>query len=105
MFLLDNYDKGDSLMPKKRRSGGRTRGKKGVGTTVTCASCGQLIEKSKAKKFTVYRSAVDYRLAREIQAEGGYIPRKKEVVYYCISCAIHRHKIQPGRKREDRKRR
>lgn len=102
--MLDD-NAGDFLMPKKRRSGGRTRGKKGVGTQVSCAACGQLVEKSKAKKFTTYSSGIEYKLAKEIQSEGGYIPRQKKVQYYCVSCAIHRHKIRPGRKREERKRR
>ena len=90
-------------MPKKRKSGGRSRGKKGVSGHVTCASCGQLVHRDKAKKFTTFSSGVDYRLAQEIKAEGGYIPRRKKVQYYCVSCAIHRRKVRVGRSRDERK--
>ncbi len=80
-------------MPKKRKSGGRTKGSKGVASQVQCASCSKLTTRDKAKKFTTYSSAVDYRLAAEIKAEGGYLPRQSKTVYYCVSCAIHRGRI------------
>lgn len=77
-------------MPKKRKSGGRSGGKRGRATSVQCHSCGKLVPTDKAKKFSVYSSAVDYRLAKELRDEGAYIPRQKKIVYYCISCSIHR---------------
>ena len=91
-------------MAKKRKSGGRSLGKKGRAPLVQCTACGRLVPEDKAKKFTVYSSAVDWRLARELQDEGAYIPKQKKVVYYCVSCAIHRGKVHI-RKREERKKR
>ena len=77
-------------MPKKRKSGGRSGGKRGRATGVQCHSCGKLVPSDKAKKFSVYSSAVDYRLAKELRDEGTIIPRQKKIAYYCISCSIHR---------------
>lgn len=89
-------------MPKKRKSGGRSGGKRGRATSVQCHSCGKLVPSDKAKKFSVYSSAVDYRLAKELRAEGAYIPRQKKIAYYCISCSIHRGRTNI-RSKEDRR--
>ena len=89
-------------MPKKRKSGGRSGGKRGRATSVQCHSCGKLVPTDKAKKFSVYSSAVDYRLAKELRDEGAYIPRQKKIAYYCISCSIHRGRTNI-RSKEDRR--
>ena len=77
-------------MPKKRKSGGRSGGKRGRASAVHCHSCGKLVPTDKAKKYSIYVSAVDYRLAKELKDEGAHIPRQKKIAYYCVSCAIHR---------------
>lgn len=89
-------------MPKKRKSGGRAGGKKGRAPLVQCSSCGRLVPQDKAKKFTVYTSGVDWRLANELKDDGAYIPKQKKIVYYCVSCAIHRGKVHI-RKRDERR--
>jgi small subunit ribosomal protein S26e len=77
-------------MPKKRKSGGRSGGKRGRATMKHCHACGALIPADKAKKYTIYSSPVDYRLAKELRDEGAHIPRQKKIAYYCVSCSIHR---------------
>ncbi|MHA1219634.1 MAG: 30S ribosomal protein S26e [Candidatus Heimdallarchaeaceae archaeon] len=89
-------------MPKKRKSGGRSGGKRGRATSVQCHSCGKLVPTDKAKKFSVYSSAVDYRLAKELRDEGAYIPRQKKIAYYCISCSIHRGRTNIRSKKDRR---
>jgi len=91
------------MSPKKRKSGGRSKGKRGKAPLKACHACGKLVPIDKAKKFTVYSSAVDYRLARELKDEGAYIPRQKKIVYYCVSCSIHRGKTHIRAKSERRK--
>ena len=100
--MLGYYYDGDLSVPKKRKSGGRSGGKRGRSKLVQCHSCGQLVAQDKAKKFTVFTSAVDYRLAKELRDEGAIIPRVSKIAYYCVSCAIHRHRIHI-RKKSDRK--
>ena len=77
-------------MPKKRRSGGRRKGKSGRPGTVQCSSCGRLVPRDKAKKVTVTVTLVDPQLAKELRKQGAYVPVRKEVKYYCVSCAVHR---------------
>ncbi|MBD3227273.1 MAG: 30S ribosomal protein S26e [Candidatus Lokiarchaeota archaeon] len=89
-------------LPKKRKSGGRTKGKQGRATRVQCDKCGAQIPIDKAKRVTVYYSPVDYRLAKELRAQGTRIPRYKKTKTYCISCAIHTRKIKI-RSKEDRR--
>jgi small subunit ribosomal protein S26e len=96
------FHEGDNIMPKKRKSGGRSGGKRGRASMKTCHSCGALIPTDKAKKFTVYSSAVDYRLAKELRAEGAHIPRQQKIAYYCISCSIHRGRTNIRAKKERR---
>jgi len=64
--------------------------------------CGRLIPRDKAKKVTRYVSLVDPQLAKELRRQGAYLPRRKEVLYYCVSCAVHRG-IARIRAREARK--
>ncbi len=92
-------------MPKKRKSGGRTKGKRGQAKMVQCSACGSMVPRDKAKKYTTFSSGIDYRLAQEIKADGGYIPRKKKVAYYCISCAIHKGKVNIRSKNKRRRKR
>lgn len=77
-------------MPFKRKSRGRSKGNKGSGATVQCASCGAIVPRDKAKKVIKRVSFIDYELAKELRAKGAYIPDSSDMRYYCISCAIHR---------------
>lgn len=76
-------------MPKKRRSGGRSKGGKGRTERVQCSNCGMQIPRDKAKRVTSYVSLVDRSLARELRSQGAQIARKSVVKYYCVSCAVH----------------
>ncbi|MHA1232648.1 MAG: 30S ribosomal protein S26e [Candidatus Helarchaeota archaeon] len=89
-------------MPKKRKSGGRSKGKQGTRGRVQCSKCGRMVPIDKAKRITVYTSPVDYRIERELRSQGTHVPRIKEIKNYCISCAIHMRKIKI-RAKEDRK--
>jgi small subunit ribosomal protein S26e len=75
---------------KKRRSRGRSKGGKGRGALVQCSMCGALVPRDKAKKETRWVSLVDPTLSRELRARGAYIPGKRVMKYYCVSCAVHR---------------
>ncbi|MHA2299153.1 MAG: 30S ribosomal protein S26e [Candidatus Hodarchaeales archaeon] len=77
-------------MPKKRKSGGRTKGKKGASGKVQCSQCGKMVPSDKAKKKTSYRSYVDGTIYRELRKSGTSIPRMSTIRYYCINCAVHR---------------
>ncbi len=76
-------------MPKKRKSGGRSKGEKGRSKTIQCGFCGKSVPADKAVKRTKYISPVDRSLAKELRAQGAIIPRNKILVYYCVSCAVH----------------
>jgi small subunit ribosomal protein S26e len=89
-------------MAKKRKSGGRTKGKKGKGTLVQCSACGSMVPSDKAKKKTKYITLVDPMLARELRKAGTYIPRRRVTKYYCVSCAVHRGQVKI-RSKDDRK--
>ena len=89
-------------MAKKRKSGGRAKGGKGVSKKVQCASCGRMVPADKAKKRTRHISLVDYRLSKELRDEGTYIPRKAVTQSYCVSCAVHRGQVKV-RSKIDRK--
>ena len=88
-------------MPKKRRSGGRSKGSKGSVRRVQCAACGKLVPIDKAKKVTTRVSFLDPSLAKELRRKGAYISTPTVVKYYCISCAVHRG-ISPPRSKEER---
>ena len=80
-------------MPKKRKSGGKPASHKGQSSTVQCANCGRFVPRSKAKQFTKNVSLVDSRIYKELRDAGAIIQRPSERAYYCVSCAIHKHKI------------
>jgi len=77
-------------MPKKRKSGGRSKGAKGKGSMVQCSACGRLVPADKVKKETKYITLIDPTLARELRKEGTFVPRQRTTKYYCVSCAVHR---------------
>jgi len=89
-------------MPKKRKSGGRTGSKSGRDGTVHCAKCGRLTPRGKAKRVTKYVSLVDGTIGKELRDAGAIVPRRQ--VWYCISCAIHTHKVHI-RSSDDRRKR
>ena len=91
-------------MAKKRKNRGRSsgRGKKGRNEYVRCSNCGRLIPVDKAIKREVVVSAVPKALAKELEKEGAFVPVKREVRYYCVSCAVH-FGIAKIRSREERK--
>ena len=89
-------------MGKKRKSGGRSKGKKGRGGHVQCDFCGKMVPRDKAKKVTRYVSLVDYRIAKEIRAKGAVIPRERVTKTACVSCAVHRGLVKV-RSKDDRK--
>ena len=91
-------------MPKKRKNRGRGegRGKKGRSELVRCVNCGRSIPEDKAIKRVVWVSTVPKAMARELEKQGAFIPKKREVRYYCVSCAIH-FGIAKIRAREERK--
>ncbi len=77
-------------MPKKRSSGGRSKGGKGRAGTVQCSFCGAQVPKDKAKRTTRYTSLVDSRLLKELKQQGAQIARYRTTKYLCVSCAVHR---------------
>ena len=80
-------------MPKKRKSGGRTGSSGGRDGTVSCAKCGRLVPRGKAKRVTKFVSLVDGTIGKELRDSGAIVPRRQESSWYCISCAIHTHKV------------
>ena len=76
-------------MPKKRRSGGRSKGGKGRSDLVQCSNCGMMIPRDKAKRVSKFVSLVDPVLARELRSDGAQIARHKVTKHYCVSCAVH----------------
>ena len=89
-------------MPKKRSSGGRSKGGKGRSGMVQCSYCGALVPRDKAKKITRWTSLVDSRLLKELQQQGARISRERTTKYLCISCAVHRGVVKV-RGKEERK--
>ncbi len=89
-------------MPKKRSSGGRSKGGKGRSGTVQCSYCGAQVPRDKAKRTTKYTSLVDSKILKELQDQGATINRTKTTKYLCISCAIHRGVVNI-RAKEDRR--
>lgn len=77
-------------MPTKRKGHGRSKGSKGSGGFVQCASCGAMVPRDKAKKVTKRVSLVDYSLAKELRQKGAYIGSPTKTKFYCVSCAVHR---------------
>ncbi|RLI09098.1 30S ribosomal protein S26e [Candidatus Bathyarchaeota archaeon] len=89
-------------MPKKRSSGGRSKGGKGRSGMVQCSYCGALVPRDKAKRVTRWTSLVDSRLLKELQQQGARISRERTTKYLCISCAVHRGVVKV-RGKEERK--
>lgn len=87
-------------MPKKRRSGGRSKGGSGRSGTVQCSFCGAQIPRDKAKRTTRYTSLVEYRLLKELRDKGTRISRYKTTKYLCVSCAVHRGVVKVRGKSE-----
>ena len=80
-------------MPKKRKPGGRTGSSSGRDGTVQCSKCGRLVPRGKAKRVSHYVNLVDSTIRKELQEAGAILPSRKVTDWYCISCAIHTHKI------------
>ncbi|MHA1167594.1 MAG: 30S ribosomal protein S26e [Candidatus Hodarchaeales archaeon] len=89
-------------MPKKRKSGGRSKGKKGSSGNVQCSQCGKMVPVDKAKRKTTYKSYVDGTIYRELRKQGTQIPRMQTTRYYCVNCAVHRG-VANIRAKKDRK--
>ncbi len=87
-------------MGKKRKSGGRSKGKKGRGGHVQCSFCGKLVPRDKAKKVTRYVTLVDHRIAKELRQQGAFIPRRRVTKTACVSCAVHRGLVKVRAKDE-----
>jgi small subunit ribosomal protein S26e len=81
-------------MGRKRKSRGRSKGKKGSAQRVQCSACGQLVPRDKAKRKTVYKSIVDPIIRKELRQQGTKVPRVPMIRYFCVSCAVHRGVIQ-----------
>jgi len=91
-------------MPKKRKNAGRTSSKGGRDSGVHCAKCGRITPRGKAKRVTKYVSLVDATIGKELRDAGAIVPRRQVSSWYCISCAIHTHKIHI-RSSDDRRKR
>ncbi|MBC8497940.1 30S ribosomal protein S26e [Candidatus Bathyarchaeota archaeon] len=89
-------------MPKKRKSGGRSKGGSGRSGKVQCSFCGAQVPRDKAKRVTRYTSLVDRRVLKELQAQGASVARYQTTKYLCISCAVKRHVVNV-RSKDDRK--
>lgn len=76
-------------MPKKRKSGGRSGGKRGNTGNLQCSNCGRAVPSDKIKKVTKFVSVVDPSMRKELQQAGAILPRRKVTQNFCISCAIH----------------
>ncbi len=91
-------------MPKKRSSGGRSKGGKGRSGMVQCSYCGALVPRDKAKRVTRWTSLVDSRLLKELQDQGARVSRERTTKYLCISCAVHRGVVKVRGKDERKSR-
>jgi small subunit ribosomal protein S26e len=89
-------------MPKKRKSGGRSKGGSGRSGMVQCSYCGAQVPRDKAKRVTRYTSLVDRRMLKELQDQGASVARYRTTKYLCISCAVHRGVVKV-RGKEERK--
>ena len=87
-------------MGKKRKSGGRSKGKKGMSTRVQCSFCGKLVPRDKAKKVTKYVTLVDPRISKELRQQGAFIPRRRVTKTACVSCAVHKGMVKVRAKDE-----
>lgn len=91
-----------SCLPVKRKSRGRSKGSKGKGVLVQCSSCGQQVPRDKAKRVFKRVSLLDRQLAKELHERGAYVSSSTQMVYYCVSCAVHRGVVKVRAKAERR---
>ncbi|MGB5911347.1 MAG: 30S ribosomal protein S26e [Promethearchaeia archaeon] len=77
------------LIPKKRKSGGKSGSRKGQYSKVQCAKCGRFVARSKAKAVTRRVPLVDGRMYTELKKSGTIIQAPTKTKYYCISCSVH----------------
>ena len=91
------------LLPKKRKSGGRSKGGKGKSGLIQCTNCGMMVPRDKAKRVLARPSLVDSTLYRELKSAGAYIAKQEVYKFYCVSCAVH-FGIVKIRSRDERKR-
>ena len=91
-------------MPKKRKSGGRTGSSSGRDGQVQCNKCGRMVPRGKAKRVSSYVNLMDATIRKELQDAGAIMPTRRVTHWYCISCAIHTHKIhiRSGESRHNR---
>ncbi|MHA1617583.1 MAG: 30S ribosomal protein S26e [Candidatus Njordarchaeales archaeon] len=77
-------------MPVKRKNRGRSKGKgsRGRSEYVFCSQCGKRIPEDKAVKRVAWVPTVPGSIAKELEKQGTYIPKKRVVRYYCVSCAV-----------------
>jgi small subunit ribosomal protein S26e len=90
-----------SLMPKKRRNGGRGKMNSGRKQTVNCLNCGKLVPRDKAiKRFTI-KNIVDASSLKDVQEATIYadydLPKQYQKTFYCVSCAVHRRVVRVRR--------
>ncbi|MHA2036597.1 MAG: 30S ribosomal protein S26e [Promethearchaeota archaeon] len=90
------------IIPKKRKSGGKSGSRKGQYTKVQCTKCGRTVARSKAKAVTRRVSLVDSRMYTELKKTGTIIQTPTKTKYYCISCAVHQHNVSQRAKSERR---
>lgn len=85
-------------MPKKRKSGGKTGSSGGRQGSIHCNKCGRLVPRGKAKRVTHYVTLTDFAIGKELREAGAIVPRRQVTEWYCVSCAVHTHKvnIRPG---------
>ena len=76
-------------MTKKRKSGGRSGGKRGNTVNEQCSNCGRRVPADKVKKVTRWISVVDPSMRKELSAAGAVLPRRQVTSKFCVSCAIH----------------
>ena len=90
-------------MPKKRRSGGKTGSSSGRDRSVVCSKCHRTVPRGKAKRVTRYVNLMEPQISKELREAGAIIPQKRSSSWYCVSCAIHTHKvnIRSGGERKD----
>ncbi|MDH5401155.1 MAG: 30S ribosomal protein S26e [Candidatus Heimdallarchaeota archaeon] len=89
-------------MSKKRKSGGRSGGKRGNTVNEQCTKCGRRVPADKIKKVTKWVSLVDPRMRKELRDSGAILPRRRVTEQYCVSCAVHTGKVKI-RSKDDRK--
>ncbi|MHA2503114.1 MAG: 30S ribosomal protein S26e [Candidatus Kariarchaeaceae archaeon] len=82
------------MIAKKRRSGGRSGGKRGNNTNDQCSNCGRMVPSDKIKKVSKYVSLVDPRMRKELREAGAVLPRRKVTENFCVSCAVHYGKVK-----------